>query len=415
MKYILVPLVLLSPLAYGSQGGMTTTYGGGGGGGGGGCGGGGAGGPPTNASSPGSANTQPNTSYQSPSADVGPFVHDAIEQIFKLNDHFISHQDSHESIISTVPEEYEFEAPEGEMRDRNESLYEEFNEVEPENEIEETAKEMGMFAIEESDQSYEDPIDAEFFHDLAEGLLDIALGLDPVSGLGRSAYELLTGDNVVTGEALSKTERSIAFLGVVTAGGGRSITQAGKLMHRVYEGTMHLLHNPKLTRAFLRQGEALALKVEHVLQGFSKHHEIVAVRKAEKVNEDLAKVNHKGWFPSFQEGTHVVEFTTTHERTWLRVHTGNNREGQWLLKRSSIKGLSPREIQIKYALKSPPTHVSEVRVPGKTSMARGSVQYHKFHKYMPKQAPSGAVQYLLKERIPAENFTNTKRIGEFFK
>lgn len=102
------------------------------------------------------------------------------------------------------------------------------------------AKRLGTEAVQEADHSYENGSvdDAHFWKNLATEFADIAVGIDPVSGLGRGAYELTTGTNLITGEKLNNFERGLAFVAVVTAGGSNSIIKTSNAMIRLGSKTL---------------------------------------------------------------------------------------------------------------------------------------------------------------------------------
>lgn len=62
--------------------------------------------------------------------------------------------------------------------------------------------------------------------DVGQSVVDFAVGLDPVTGTIRGAYELVTGINVVTGEPLNEFERGIAFLNFASMGGFGTVERA---------------------------------------------------------------------------------------------------------------------------------------------------------------------------------------------
>ena len=94
------------------------------------------------------------------------------------------------------------------------------------------AREMGLISVTESEKFYlsNQVFEGQFFKELSTQFLDIAVGLDPVSGVGRSAYELITGKNLVTQSSLDTFDRTLAFAGLLTLGGSKSIGKIGKLV-----------------------------------------------------------------------------------------------------------------------------------------------------------------------------------------
>jgi RES domain-containing protein len=65
--------------------------------------------------------------------------------------------------------------------------------------------------------------------ELARGMADLMVGIDPFTGFARSAYELATGKNLITGEPLSNFEMGVAAFGLVTLGFGSSAKALTKL------------------------------------------------------------------------------------------------------------------------------------------------------------------------------------------
>ncbi len=98
---------------------------------------------------------------------------------------------------------------------------------------------MGLVAVEEADQAlvHGEVNEAESFKTLAMEFLDIAIGNDPITGIGRSVYEFFSGKNLVTGAELHSIERGLAFLGIATGGVGKWAAkgaQAGRFINQLY-------------------------------------------------------------------------------------------------------------------------------------------------------------------------------------
>lgn len=68
---------------------------------------------------------------------------------------------------------------------------------------------------------------------LGHRVLDVALGFVPGVSVGKDAYELLTGRNLVTGEKLTSLDLAVCALGVVTLGGSDLVTGSAKAILRV--------------------------------------------------------------------------------------------------------------------------------------------------------------------------------------
>lgn len=88
------------------------------------------------------------------------------------------------------------------------------------------ARTFGLNAIEEADQAFVDQNteDAEYYQEIALDMLDIVVGIDPVTGMGRSVFEAATGVNLITGKDLSHFEHSMAFVGALTLGQAKHFT-----------------------------------------------------------------------------------------------------------------------------------------------------------------------------------------------
>ncbi len=241
--------------------------------------------------------------------------------------------------------------------------------------------------------------------EIAKSLLDIGLGIDPVTGFGRSTYELFIGKNIVTGEVLSKFERGVAFVGVMSLGVSNSARAATKMFH-VFEGASKILKESQVFQAVLHEGQVLYDKVPHLVRGFTKHAQIKSIHTAEHINQ----THFARWAetPPFQLGSHVVESKTFRDTTWVRVHSATNPTGEFVMRKSAISSLTPAQIKDKFALTSLPTHVSDVHVPKGNIILRGNIQNHGLGK-------EGSVQYWVKppegsKRVPNEWFKNMREL-----
>jgi hypothetical protein len=161
---------------------------------------------------------------------------------------------------------YQFKS-QGKTKEELKCLYKHLYKIDPNQGKRKDAKEMGLIAVQEADQGYAQgkSEDGQFYKELAEGFLDIAIGLDPVTGLGRSTYELFMGRNFVTGATLDKLDRSLAFVGVVTLGSGRSVAMASRGIRKVFNGLSRLLQKRKVgaaATALLKEKTAIETAVK---------------------------------------------------------------------------------------------------------------------------------------------------------
>ncbi len=95
---------------------------------------------------------------------------------------------------------------------------------------------------------------------------------------------------------------------------------------------------------------------------------------AESRNSALAQQGYTSPLP-YQTGTPVASFKTTGTTQYVRVYTQGvtTPNGRWLMRYSDIQGLTPAQIQSKFALPNTPTHYCFVNVPSGTAMYSGIV------------------------------------------
>jgi hypothetical protein len=97
--------------------------------------------------------------------------------------------------------------------------------------------------------------------DVARSVLDVGLGLVPVVSVAKDFQELVTGRNLVTGQALDSADRALAAVGVITLGIGSEIKGVARAIEKVSK-----ILEPTATLAF-REARALlsSPKLQHVL------------------------------------------------------------------------------------------------------------------------------------------------------
>ncbi len=314
---------------------------------------------------------------------------------------------------SSLP--YQFQSPVGAFRDEMVQLYKDLYKVQPQFGKQQKTRELGLIATEEADRSYSlgNANDANFYKELGKEFLDITVGLDPVTGFGRSAYELFYGRNLITGMKLNSVERSFAFLGVATAGGSRFLHQAGRGMWRIYQRASHLLQERQAIESAIREGEVLIGRAGHLLNSWKKNHQIISITSAIEANAPHISRGHN---PPYQHESFVVHFKTIRESHWVRVHTDGNQPGNWVLRASEIRGLTPAQIAEKFALPQIPMYVSDVYLPSNTLMSRGNVQAHPFGRAI--EGRSGSIQYRIEQTMNPEEFvglfSNPRPLPEVF-
>lgn len=322
--------------------------------------------------------------------------------------------------LSSIPDPreedlpYRFTSNEGEFKAELKVVYKDLYKISPYYENRKQAKSFGLISVEQSDIAFaagEVP-DAEFYKDMAKGFLDISVGLDPVSGMARSGYELLVGRNLITGAKLTSTERGFAFFGVMTLGGSKYLTVAGRGMSRIYEGAARILSHPAEFRDAIRAGETIAARCGSVLSNWSRKHRITSIETAATVNERFRSSLLPGalFHPPYKIESHVVNFITTHESKFVRVSTEANGTGSWLVRRGEIIGLTPAQIQVKLNLEFIPTHIGEVHIPSNIQMSRGMTNGNMWNTMT--EVVEGNVQYRIDSAINETWFQARRLIGE---
>jgi Pre-toxin TG len=97
-------------------------------------------------------------------------------------------------------------------------------------------KTIGEAAVAGADSSFASgrTEEASYYYSVARAAADLLIGIDPVTGTLRAAYEALTGINLITGEPLSDLEQGIPVFTVATLGFGAEVEHgieiAGKLL-----------------------------------------------------------------------------------------------------------------------------------------------------------------------------------------
>ncbi|NTG75554.1 hypothetical protein G6M02_19690 [Agrobacterium rhizogenes] len=99
-----------------------------------------------------------------------------------------------------------------------------------------------------------------------------------------------------------------------------------------------------------------------------------------------------GYSPPYTPGTKVTEFVTDGNQTFIRVVSGNQPAGQWIMRASDIEGLSPKQIADLYTLPQVPKGISSIRPPAGTRIRTGEVNEN-FGR------PGGGTQFQLLDRV----------------
>ena len=123
-------------------------------------------------------------------------------------------------------------------------------------------------------------------------------------------------------------------------------------------------------------------------------------KKVISAEERNLSLKGQGYTNPYEAGTPVVKFSQSSTTQYVRVYTSGATQpaGKWIMKYSDIQGLTPAQIQSKFALPNTPTHYCFVNVPSGTQMYAGIVGEN--YGYTAGQA----VQFELGANIPTESF-----------
>jgi len=128
-------------------------------------------------------------------------------------------------------------------------------------------------------------------------------------------------------------------------------------------------------------------------------HSVEQFRTADAVNAGYDP----GYKDPYAAGTIAVEFVTSSQDEFVRVHRSDNQAKSWMMREQEITGMTPEEIQQKFSLPEDPVYVSDVTVPEGTSVRTGTVEKNF-------GGQRGATQFELRERISSENFHNQREL-----
>ncbi|MBY0370465.1 hypothetical protein K2X33_07250 [bacterium] len=241
---------------------------------------------------------------------------------------------------------------------------------------------------------------------MAEGITDnkrLLIGLTPGIGFAQDLYETLTGKDI-DGNNLDLLDRSFAVLGVISGGIGSKAKIPFKGLLRILESKNGAKVAGDLSKSLDIASDAAKTKQVSVAEkGWHRRFSVQSSRSAEDVNT----IHFTGREPPFLVGSAVDEVRPVGQETFVRVYGGiSQKEASWIMRRESIEGLSPAQLQKKYNLPNIPTDVVDVIVPPGTTIFRGKVGPNKYGD------SKGAIQYNLRDTLPSENYVKPRPIKE---
>ncbi|MCM2324126.1 MAG: pre-toxin TG domain-containing protein [Oligoflexia bacterium] len=238
---------------------------------------------------------------------------------------------------------------------------------------------------------------------LFEGMLRLGMGFTPGLNDVADVYELLAGRDYLTGEPLSVRERALSGAGLI-AESGAGFRYLGRVAHAPVQ------YVTEFEKGLERAGARAGTRIE---QGYARTalHEGEGASTGSRQNRlrtysaEEANTTFRGQHPPYKPGTRVTEFKSTAGDEWVRVHGDENPVGRWMVRKESIRGMSPEEIRSKYSLPAIPTHLSDV-ITGKGVTVRMGRVNGNFG------GGAGARQYEIQGQLDRTWFKNERPIGE---
>jgi hypothetical protein len=189
----------------------------------------------------------------------------------------------------------------------------------------------------------------------------LALDLVPFIGTGKSIIELYQGKNLLTGEELDGWDYAFGAAGTVLP-----LLKAGRRLFKIFKGADNI-------EEAVDAGK-IADDVGKKIGGTGK-------LKFKKISETSAENVNKWWKeemnysePPYKPGTFVQEIELTEKSTFVRVYDGENSGmyGGGLMKADDIRGLTPSQIQDKFALPTTPKFILDVELDAGTRIRTGT-------------------------------------------
>ena len=191
--------------------------------------------------------------------------------------------------LSSLP--FSFQSPEGPFRSSLERLALDLSKIQPQFGKQRDARAWGLLSVEEADLSLaqNELSDAAFYHELAVGFLDLAVGLDPVTGTARAVAELYSGRNFVTGARLTEVELGFAALNVATVGAGGLVRSAFRGVTKIASRSAAIVRNWTVAQRELAKAErVLESAVGRALRTI-RHNGLINVEEGYKVFDGSGK------------------------------------------------------------------------------------------------------------------------------
>ena len=190
--------------------------------------------------------------------------------------------------------------------------------------------------------------------------ISFVLDMVPVVGTLKSLYQAGAGRDLITGESVNRWVEGAGIVAGMIPGGKLGV-----------KGAVGAVPNKSLTGPL----SAADANAPHLAKG------------------NLAP---------YAEGTRARDIVLQQERVFSRVHGEGNQAKSWMMRPHEIEGLTPIQIQNKFALPELPSFISDVHVPAGSRVRVGTVAPQT------NWGAGGSTQYELLQRLPSSSFQNMR-------
>lgn len=205
----------------------------------------------------------------------------------ELNSNFEFKLEHFDSFAILPPGEIQFLTSDPAFQKKALELYEKLYQHFPLSDQEQLAREIGLNSVIISDlaKSEGEGEVSDFHMEVAEGMADVLVGVDPYTGFARDVMEFVGGRNIITGEPLSGFERAVSGVfaagSVVTFGGASS---AKNIIKGLWKTQKNLSKSHRLKKIIQGTTEVSEAMLERLSGAFDR-----SLVKSKKAFKHLAK------------------------------------------------------------------------------------------------------------------------------
>lgn len=307
-----------------------------------------------------------------------------------------------------------------------------------------TLKDLANLSLYDFQQHWEsgDQQEARQYLDAAKKIANFLVGIDPISGFVRSAYEASSGKNMITGESLTSFERSLAVVNLSLLGFSSEAVKGLSLVEKLgistkaaqalvakmvelRENVTSLIpsignfYHATVGRFSAADESALMADIERGLTKVPEGEQVVGFEGYDSMTSDY--VRQTGTEPPYWYGTYGLRVELAENPKMVRFSFNSTNGvigesgpiGKFMVRESDTFAadgarLTPEQLQNKFALPKQPRFVSDVKIPagGELVKSRAAPNFG---------MKGGGIQYGLdKDAIKHEYFQNTRPISGWY-